>query len=89
MARTSRSCSCEKRNFSLSFNRLSKELGLRGFALLQLELEQLPENEILRLPLQGHQLDLRELLMKMRRPRNIEDPSRPTSSVMNFEDTGC
>ena len=89
MVRTSRSCSCEKRNFSQSFNRLSKEPGLRGFALLQLESEQLLENEILQPLPQGHQPDLLELLMKMRRPRIIEDPWKPTSSVMNFEDTGC
>jgi len=58
LERTSRSCSCEKRNFSQSINRLSNEPGLSESAHQLWELGQLPGNMNHQHPHRGHLLDI-------------------------------
>ena len=89
LERTSRSCSCEKRNFSQSINRLSNEPGLSESAHQLWELGQLPGNMNHQHPHRGHLLDPLGRLRRTRQLPNIEDPWRLISLVMNFEGTAC
>ena len=89
LERTSRSCSCEKRNFSQSFNSLSNEPGLSESAHPLWELGQLPGNMNHQHPHRGHLLDPLGRLRRTRQLPNIEDPWRLISLVMIFEGTAC